>query len=139
MVVDGAGEATQNSPGCDPLMSTVPNAVQVKDAQERRLSVERRLGERRLRLVTVPQERRATRERRRPFDRRETASGHLRNALQILTDLAEGRITEVEAADGLRAVIGRLHQCLREVERLATARSHLGRRLRGYEAARRVR
>lgn len=118
-------------------MPPVFAAVGNSEAQERRLSVERRLGERRLRLLTVSLDRRAKPERRQPFDRRETASGHLRNALQMLADMTDGRTPETEADAGLRATMGRLLRCLREVERLEVARSYLGRRLRVHEATRR--
>lgn len=68
------------------------------------------------------------------MDRRETAGGHLRNALQILTDLLDRGAAEADADGAVRAALDRLWQCLREVERLEMTRTYLGRRLRLQEA-----
>ena len=102
---------------------------------ERRGPADRRLGERRLTLVRVDDDRRRGPDRRRPVGRRESASGHIRNAIQVLeTALAEtessGDLVERET---IQAAIDRLKQALNEVERLTEDRSHLGLLLRVTE------
>lgn len=99
---------------------------------ERRGPADRRLGERRLQLLQVPADRRAGADRRRPVGRRESASGHIRNAIQVL----ESALVESERAGDLAeqetilAAIERLRQALHEVDRLTADRSHLGQLLR---------
>jgi hypothetical protein len=101
---------------------------------ERRLGVHRRIGERRLRLVETPANRRSGPERRAMLDRRETAAGHLRNALQMLTDLLNRDAAGSELDGAVRPALERLWQCLCEVQRLEMTRVYLGRRLRIQEA-----
>jgi hypothetical protein len=98
---------------------------------QRRGPVDRRLGERRLEQVPVDSDRRAGRERRRPTDRRESPSGHLRNAIQILAALAD-RIPQGDQTSAalIQAALERLHQALDEVDRLAKDRLHVGLLLR---------
>ena len=95
---------------------------------ERRRPADRRLGERRLELVGVEAERRLGADRRRPVGRRESASGHIRNAIQVLEsalDESERNGDSMER-DTILAAIDRLRQALHEVDRLAQDRSHLG-------------
>jgi len=102
---------------------------------ERRGPADRRLGERRLQLVGVDADRRRSADRRRPIGRRESASGHIRNAIQVLeTALVESERSgdPVEQAT-IRAAIDRLKQALHEVDRLSEDRSHLGLLLRVTE------
>ncbi len=119
-------------------MSQAPQEEPHYDSQsaaERRGPADRRLGERRLQLVDVRPDRRARSERRRPVGRRESASGHIRNAIQVLENaLAESdpQGDAVERAT-LVAAIDRLRQALHEVDRLATDRTHLGQLLRVAE------
>lgn len=104
-------------------------------APERRGPADRRLGERRLQLVEVPTERRGRTDRRRPVGRRESASGHIRNAIQVLENaLAESDRNgdPVERAT-LVAALDRLRQALHEVDRLSADRVHLGQLLRVTE------
>jgi len=66
------------------------------------------------------------------MSRRESAGGHIRNAIQVLeTALLDNEQSgnAVERATTL-AAIDRLKQALREVDRLADDRSHLGQLLR---------
>ena len=100
---------------------------------ERRINLERRVGDRRQHLVRVEQDRRRRRERRRTFDRRETPAGHVRNAIQLLEGIlgAEGMSPELEAA--LKKAIERLWMGVREIERLAAGRYRLGMELRRIE------
>lgn len=94
------------------------------------MSIERRLGDRRHHPQTVPVDRRMVGERRRPFDRRETAGGHVRNAIQVLESLLADEPLDDERSEAVRVAIERLWLALREVDRLTVARSHLGFRLR---------
>jgi hypothetical protein len=102
---------------------------------ERRGPADRRLGERRLQLVTVGSDRRGGPERRRPVGRRESAGGHIRNALQVLETalLASERAGDTAKHETISVAIDRLRQALREVDRLAGDRSHLGQLLRVTE------
>ena len=96
---------------------------------------DRRIGQRRLQPIDVPNERRARSERRRPFSRRESVSGHIRNAIQVL----EGALVVAER-DGLGveretllAILARMRSALHEADRLAGDREHLGQLLRVTE------
>lgn len=102
-------------------------------SQNRRMAMDRRIGERRLRLIEVLEERRGATDRRRRLDRREGAADHLRNALQMLGDLLARGDTDGETEEVLDAVAGRVGLALNEVERLMAARSYLGQRLRVQE------
>ena len=96
---------------------------------------DRRIGQRRLQLVDVPSERRARGERRRPFSRRESVSGHIRNAIQVLESalvVAERDGLGVER-DALLAILDRMRSALHEADRLAGDREHLGQLLRVSE------
>ena len=96
---------------------------------------DRRLGERRLQLAPVATDRRGHDERRRPVGRRESVSGHIRNAIQVLEsaiEVAEHDGLGVER-DTLLAVLVRMRSALNEADRLASDRSHLGRLLRVSE------
>jgi hypothetical protein len=98
----------------------------------RRGPADRRLGERRLQLQTVEANRRGGADRRRPVGRRESASGHIRNAIQVLeTALVESeRSDDPVEQETIRAAIDRLKQALHEVDRLVEDRSRLGLLLR---------
>lgn len=114
-----------------PLLSNdVPATI-----PERRGPADRRLGERRLQLVEVRAERRRATDRRRPTGRRESAGGHIRNAIQVLENaLAESRRAgDPVEEETLCAAIDRLRQALEAVERLVADRSHLGQLLRVKE------
>src|SRR5574341_2517162 len=102
---------------------------------ERRGPADRRIGERRLQLVGAEPERRRGTDRRWPVSRRESAGGHIRNAIQVLeTALAESeRAGDPVEQEAIRAAIDRLQQALHEVDRLAQDRSHLGLLLRVTE------
>ena len=84
---------------------------------ERRRPADRRLGERRLGA-----------DRRRPVGRRESASGHIRNAIQVLESALDESERDGDSMerDTILAAIDRLRQALHEVDRLAQDRSHLG-------------
>jgi len=102
---------------------------------ERRGPADRRLGERRLELLGFETNRRHGGDRRRPVGRRESAGGHIRNAIQVLeTALAQNeRSGDPQEWATILAAIDRLRQALREVDRLADDRSHLGQLLRVTE------
>jgi hypothetical protein len=102
---------------------------------ERRGPADRRLGERRLQLVTVEAERRARSERRRRTGRRESAGGHVRNAIQLLESaLAESELHRTPLdQETVAAAAQRLRHALSEVDRLHGDRATLGRLLRVQE------
>jgi hypothetical protein len=91
---------------------------------ERRTEQERRAGERR-QLTLVPSEERRTRgTRRRAGDRRarpgrgaETTEEHVRNALQLLTTIAETESLDDELRRDLDAAIFRLHFAIERLQR----------------------
>ena len=97
-------------------------------APERRATPDRRTGERR-QLVLIPAvDRRAPGTRRRPGDRRaapghpahETAEEHVRNALQLLTNIVETGDLDDELRRDLDAAIFRLHFAIERLRRIAT-------------------
>ncbi|MBI2073162.1 MAG: hypothetical protein HYT81_09055 [Gemmatimonadetes bacterium] len=114
--------------------SAQPN-VEPWPTGERRGPADRRLGERRLQLVGVDANRRRGADRRRPVSRRESAGGHIRNAIQVLeTALVESeRAGDPVERETILAAIDRLRQALHEVDRLVEDRSHLGQLLRVTE------
>ena len=61
------------------------------------------------------------RERRSGIDRRESAPAHVRNALQVLQELASHLAGDPEATQKLTAATRRLWLALAEIERLAAA------------------
>jgi hypothetical protein len=93
---------------------------------------DRRLGERRFELVETEGERRGNQERRQTIGRRESASGHIRNAVQMLdgalADAENG--TAVLATDTLLAILERMRLALREADRITTERDQLGQLVR---------
>lgn len=93
---------------------------------ERRVNFERRVGDRRQQLVSVARERRGRWERRRSFDRRETAAGHVRNGIQILEGILADHPLAPDPDAAVREAIDRLWMGLREIERLAAGRQRLG-------------
>lgn len=107
----------------DPINPSIP---------ERNGPADRRLGERRLQLVDVQVERRGRGDRRRPVGRRESASGHIRNAIQVLENalVTSERDGDPVARETLLAAIERLHHALHEVDRLVSDRVRLGQLLR---------
>jgi hypothetical protein len=96
---------------------------------------DRRLGERRLQLVPVDADRRTHAERRRPISRRESVSGHIRNAIQVLESAL--LVTERDGLgvehETLLAILARMRLALHEADRLARDRQHIGRLLRVSE------
>jgi hypothetical protein len=78
------------------------------------------LVERRRHALPVIAERRSWR-RRRNADRRESASGHLRNAMQLLLELGEAGPLDAPLRRHLEAVMERLWLALAEGERAARA------------------
>ncbi len=115
-----------------PMSQTSAQPNQPWPTGERRGPADRRLGERRLQLVGVEADRRGSADRRRPVGRRESASGHIRNAIQVLeTALVENERTgDPVERETILAAIDRLKQALHEVDRLVEDRSHLGLLLR---------
>ncbi|MBI3082713.1 MAG: hypothetical protein HYY94_07385 [Gemmatimonadetes bacterium] len=69
------------------------------------------------------------------MSRRESAGGHIRNAIQVLeTALVESeRAGDPVERETILAAIDRLRQALHEVDRLVEDRSHLGQLLRVTE------
>lgn len=101
------------------------------ESAERRAAVDRRIGERRSRRMDVSSDRRRGPDRRSPLSRRETAEGHVRNAIQIIKGLAEEEeglspATRQMVDDLLR----RLYLALTETQLLASSRAELGHQLR---------
>src|SRR3990172_3142701 len=80
-------------------------------------------------------ERRRGADRRRPVGRRESASGHISNAIQVLESALDESERDGDSMerDTILAAIDRLRQALHEVDRLAQDRSHLGQLLRVTE------
>lgn len=97
---------------------------------ERRAAFDRRIGERRRRILAPSRERRAGRERRHPVPRRESADQHLRNALQMLQNVRKEDDASPVALEGIDGAIRRLWIVLGEVERLAAERARFGESLR---------
>jgi hypothetical protein len=90
--------------GLEPLMDR---------RQSDRRSLERRSGPRSL---SEPRERRAGQDRR-VRERRETATEHLRNALQVMLHASAGRDLPAETVRDLTAAIRRVWLALQELER----------------------
>jgi len=84
---------------------------------EQRAHSDRRAADRRLSGQSVAIERRESSARRSGIDRRETPDAHVRNALQILQDLAEQISLEGEPKEKLDGAVRRLWLALAEVER----------------------
>lgn len=102
---------------------------------ERRVNLERRIGERRQCVTIVTAERRRGPDRRRPFERRESAAGHIRNAIQSMEGMLDAAADlDRDHKTALQDAIRRLWLALRETDRLAAARKYLGRLVRQREA-----
>ena len=117
-------------------MTTPQSATHTADrSPERTGPADRRLGERRLQLVPVDSDRRANGDRRQPVSRRESVSGHIRNAIQVLESaLVVARRDGLAAEeDTLVAALGGVRAALREADRLAGDRDQLGQLLRVSE------
>jgi len=85
---------------------------------ERRALTERRAaGERRRDLVSVALERRRPTRRRTGLDRRESAVGHVRNALQVLQELSSRMPMDGDLKLKLESSIRRLWLAVAEAER----------------------
>lgn len=97
---------------------------------DRRTPLDRRAIERRRGAAPVPAERRAL-DRRGRTDRRESAGGHLRNAMQLLQEVLQAAPVDVLTRRHLEAVMERLWLALAEGERSAGAAGILRRRLGG--------
>jgi hypothetical protein len=86
---------------------------------DRRLTTDRRAPTDRRRVVTiVVEERRSGVERREPSERRapESAAEHIRNALQLLTNVAEAGTLDEESLRDLDAAMFRLRFALDRLE-----------------------
>jgi hypothetical protein len=101
------------------------------DSAERRTGTDRRIGDRRARHVEVPVDRRRPTDRRARLGRRETAEGHLRNAIQLLTGLANQEPALGQSAQQLvDDLLRRLHLALAETRFLEKTRLDLTNRVR---------
>ena len=98
------------------------------------MSPERRIGDRRRRILPVDLDRRAGLERRRSAERREGASGHIRNALQVLTAITSGDLAPADRERAVQAAANRLWLALLEVERIVEGQRLMGAQLRRYKA-----
>ena len=86
--------------------------------RERRALVDRRaFNERRGELMSVTVDRRETSPRRSGFDRRESAAGHIRNALQVLQEMAGQVVLDAEQKEKVESAVRRLWLAVAEVER----------------------
>ena len=111
-----------------------PNGLQGQPRlPERRLSIDRRLGDRRRQTVPVTQNRRRS-DRRRAIDRREGPGGHIRNALQVLTAVVYGEVSGPDVTVALNGAIDRLWRCLPEIDRLQDQCRELGDQLRKLDS-----
>ncbi|GBD33121.1 MAG: hypothetical protein KatS3mg081_0200 [Gemmatimonadales bacterium] len=104
-------------------MIRLPNGL-----PDRRRIFDRRLGERRVMALPVSQDRRSGTDRRRLGDRRESPTGHLRNALQVVHALAE-----MGADVPLEQSLQRLRLALADIERLERWGRQLGQQLRSLQ------
>jgi len=84
---------------------------------EQRARDDRRAEERRHSTRTVEVERRNTSSRRSGIDRRESPDAHVRNALQMLQDLAGQVSLEGEQKEKLEGAVRRLWLAVAEIER----------------------
>jgi hypothetical protein len=84
---------------------------------ERRATRERRWAERRLAVRPVAVDRRR-RQRRTGLDRRESPLSHLRNVLQILHEVRDRLAGEADTAGDLQTAIRRVSLAVAELERL---------------------
>jgi hypothetical protein len=82
---------------------------------ERRRHGDRRLADRRRARSTVPIERRRGKDRRLPMGRRESAAGHVRQAIQLLDTLAPGAASSPHSPEVVAAALRRLWLGLREL------------------------
>jgi hypothetical protein len=93
--------------------------MELSHADRRLLAQDRRAGGDRRRVVTVVvEERRSGVERRAPTQRRgpESAAEHIRNALQLLTNVAESGTLDEESLRDLDAAMFRLRFALDRLE-----------------------
>ena len=102
----------------------------ISDSGERRIVFDRRVGERRTRELGVPDERRRGRDRRAHITRRETAEGHLRNAIQLLNSLSGIPDLGPDVREVLNRTVWRLHSAIAETRFLHSNRREIGNRLR---------
>lgn len=104
-------------------------------ARERRQSLERRVGERRRLHLAVPVERRRGPDRRRSMERRESAAGHVRQAIQMLEHMLALQAAGKEIEECARDVTRRLWLALGEIDRLVAACRLLGEQRREQDRA----
>lgn len=104
----------------------IPDSSERRIIVERRTSLERRVGERRHAVTPVARERRRAGKRRSTFDRRESAAGHVRNAIQLLESLLSDEDLDPALQQSVRQAVQRLWLSVREIDRLAAGRQHLG-------------
>jgi len=110
-------------------MPLMPNNNQ-NQAPERRLRLDRRVGERRQRGMSVARDRRGGHERRIVLDRREGAISHIRNAIQLLRMISTGALHDAEAQAAVHAASHRLWSALDEIDRLQLLCTLLGHKVR---------
>jgi len=94
------------------------------------VAFDRRVGERRSRPSDVSEDRRRGRDRRGRLPRRETAEGHLRNAIQLLVGLSTDDALGKDVRDILGRAVWRLQSALAETQFLQHSRAQLGNRVR---------
>jgi hypothetical protein len=109
---NGRARPTMPTPAADSPFATPRSFVDRRQAQERRRT------ERRIEEVPRGADRRDRSDRRHPMNRRETTSGHLRNALQTLMLLDLPQLDDEERA-ALSAAAQRLWFALFELQRQA--------------------
>jgi hypothetical protein len=110
-------------------MPFMPNDSQ-NQSPERRLRLDRRVGERRQRNTPVPRNRRISNDRRLVLDRREGAISHIRNAIQLLRMISTGALHDAEAQAAVHAASHRLWSALDEIDRLQLLCTLLGHKVR---------
>ncbi|HXV86623.1 MAG TPA: hypothetical protein VD793_07980 [Gemmatimonadales bacterium] len=94
------------------------------------MGFDRRVGERRSRHSTVSADRRRGDDRRTRLPRRETAEGHLRNAIQLLVGLNTDEALAPDVREILGRAVWRLQSALAETKFLLHSRAQLGKHVR---------
>ena len=102
------------------------------------MDFDRRVGERRSAPADVPDDRRRGRDRRTRLPRRETAEGHLRNAIQLLSGLSTDESLGQDVRDILGRAVWRMQSALAETRFLQHSRAVLGNRVRRSDSTARV-
>ena len=119
-------------------MRTSSKFGRFSDSGERRVDFDRRVGERRSREADVSNDRRRGRDRRTRLPRRETAEGHIRNAIQLLAGLNTDESLGPDIKEILGRAVWRMQSALAETRFLQDSRAQLGNRVRRSDPSSRI-